>query len=258
MIFSKAEKEWRKKCRMPKTSKLIIAILLLSFTFLLPTKVLSQAVIESDNYKIQMPNFNSGAGIPSSGNYKLDTTIGQTTAGLFSSSGYLVRNGFQYIHSIIPFSFSISNFLINFGSLTPDSPATQTSTLTVSDGGAGGYRVMVKENDYLKSSAGNIIADTLCDGDTCSETTAGIWSQTTTYGFGYNMSGNDVPAEFAGPTYYKHFPNISLGQTEQTVMSSSNVSKQKVATITYKINISGIQSGGDYQNKILFTAIPSY
>lgn len=224
--------------------------------FCYPVK--AQALIESDNYKIQMPNFNSGAGIPSSGNYKLDTTIGQTAPGLYSSNGYLVRSGFQYIHSIIPFSFSMSNFLINFGTIIPGTPSTLTSTLTVSAGGAGGYKVTAKESDYLKTAGGQLITDTTCDAANCTQSSAGVWSLNTTYGFGYNMAGDDVPADFVDSTYYRHFANVSESQTDQVVMSSSNVGKSRSATMTYKINVSGTQEMGQYQNKILFTAIPSF
>lgn len=205
-----------------------------------------------------MPNFNSGAGIPSSSGYKLDTTIGQTAPGLYSSTGYLVRSGFQYIHSIIPFSFSMSNFLINFGTLIPGTPSTLASTLTVSAGGAGGYRVTAREATSLQTTGGQSIPDTTCDAGTCTESAAGVWSQVSTYGFGYNMTGQDIPSDFINSTYFRHFANAGLSQTDQVVMSNVNVGRGRVATITYKVNISGVQASGRYQNKILFTAIPSF
>lgn len=219
--------------------------------------VLAQATIESDNFKIQMPNFNSGAGIPSSGNYKLDTTIGQTAPGLYSSNGYLVRSGFQYIHSIIPFSFSMSNFLINFGTLVTEVPSTLASTITVSSGGAGGYKVTARESGALTFNV-DTIPNTGCDSGSCTQSSAGVWSLTTTYGFGYNMSGNDVPIDFVDETYYRRFADASQGQADQVLMSSNNVGKNRVATITYKVNVSGTQAAGKYQNTILFTATPSF
>lgn len=237
----------------------IVCIFLFSFIFyLLPPNAQAQATIQSDNYKIQMPNFNSGAGIPSSGGYKLDTTIGQTGAGLYTSTGYLVRSGFQYIHSVIPFSFSMSNFLINFGTLLPDTPETLNSTLTVSAGGAGGYKVTARELDYLKNNTGDVIPDTVCDNSDCTEAVAKVWSLDSTYGFGYNMSGDDVPSDFTDTTYFRHFANASQSQVDQIIMSSNYVTRESSSTITYKINVSGTQPAGQYQNKILFTAVPSF
>lgn len=246
-------------CNLCIVWKLVLVFCVLSFWNLVFAKhSLAQAVIESNNYRIQMPNFNSGAGIPSSTNYKMDTTVGQTAAGLYTSNGYLVRSGFQYIHSIIPFSFSMSNFLINFGGVIPGSPVTVQSTLTVSSGGAGGYKILARESDYLKNSAGQTIPDTTCDSGGCSETTAAVWSLAGTYGFGYNMTGSDIPSDFVNSTYFRHFANASASQTDQVIMQSANVGRGATATITYKINISGVQPAGTYQNKILFTAVPSY
>ncbi|KKP46916.1 MAG: hypothetical protein UR39_C0007G0044 [Candidatus Woesebacteria bacterium GW2011_GWA1_33_30] len=220
--------------------------------------VSAQERIESPNYRIQFPNLNSGAGIPTSSGYKLDSTVGQTVAGKFSSAGYIARAGFQYIHSIIPFSFSISDIQKNFGTLTPNTPSTNSSTIIISAGGAGGYSVKASENNPLKTSdGGDTIIDTLCD-TTCSETTAGVWTSSTKYGFGFNMSGNDVPTDFTNSTYYRQFADRNSAEVESTIMSSVNVGSSRTATITYQINISAVQPAGTYRNVIKFTAIPSY
>src|SRR3989339_897263 len=180
--------------KMKKVLKLSLFVGLFLVLFSFP--IYAQEKIESPNYRIQFPNLNSGAGIPTSTNYKLDSTIGQSVAGRFTSAGYIARAGFQYIHSIIPFSFSISDIQKNFGTLTPGTPSTSSSTIIVSAGGAGGYSVKAYENNPLKTSDGSdTIIDTLCD-TTCSETTAAAWTLGTKYGFGFNMSGNDVPTDF--------------------------------------------------------------
>lgn len=218
----------------------------------------AQGVIQSPNYIIQMPNLNSGAGIPSSGNYKVGSTIGQTAAGLFSSSGYRVKSGFQYIYSIIPFSFAVSSTTIDFGHLVPQTPATQTNTLTVSSGGAGGYQVKASENHPLKvSSSTSTIPDTNCD-TSCSETAAAVWTSSTKYGFGFNMSGDDIPADFVGLTYFRQFADRSTSESPQVVMSSIYVGRARQSTVTYKVNVSGVQPAGSYDNTIMYTAIPSY
>lgn len=226
------------------------------------SNTLAQGVLKSPNYEIQMPNFNSGAGIPSSAKYKVNTTIGQTAPGPFSLTHYQVLSGFQYIHSIIPFSFAISPIAIPFGTLSPDTPQTITQTLTVSAGGAGGYQVTARENNPLKILGSSpTIPDTNCD-VSCDETTAGIWTGTTKYGFGYTMYGNDVPSPFptAAPAgdEYKQFADTSNSESAKVVMSSTRVYRSRVATVTYKVNISSLQQAGQYQNIIYYTAIPSY
>ncbi|HJY98657.1 MAG TPA: hypothetical protein VJ227_03015, partial [Patescibacteria group bacterium] len=86
-----------------RISKRILVTMFIFLFLLSPSPAYAQETIESPNYRIRFPNLNSGAGIPVSGNYILDSTIGQTAPGQYSSAGYLVRAGFQYIHSIIPF-----------------------------------------------------------------------------------------------------------------------------------------------------------
>src|SRR4030043_938565 len=245
-------------------------ILLLPFILiiLIPTRVSAQAKVESPNYTIQFPNLNSGAGVPTSDNNKINSTIGGTAAGLFSSTGYRVRSGFQYIHTIIPFSFSISDISIDFGTLTVGVGTTQATTLTVKAGGAGGYSVKAKENHPLKNDSQTAtIPDTTCDNGNCTQTSAEIWSQSTTYGFGFNMSGDDIPADFTDSTYFRHFANASIPENAETIMNKSQVTWdypnnlwpwESISTVTFKINVSSSQSGGTFRNIITFTAIPSF
>lgn len=244
---------------MSKSKFLFLSLLLLLFTVhSSPFTVFAQERVESANYRIVFPNFNSGAGIPTSTNYSLNTTLGQTGPGEYSSSGYRVKAGFQYINSIIPFSFSVSDIQKNFGTLTPATPSTSTSTIIVSAGGAGGYSVKASENHPMQTSdASDSIIDTLCD-TTCSETAAASWTSTTKYGFGFNMSGDDIPADFTNSNYFRQFADRSNSETQTTIMSSANVGRERTATITYKVNISSVQPAGVYQSIIMFTAIPSY
>lgn len=256
---------------------LMFAILFLMFPFLIPNSKFqilrlawaAPSYIESDNYKIQLPGFNSGAGIPSSSNYAINSTIGALAAGLFESTNYKVRSGFQYIHTIIPFSFTISDVSIDFGTLNVGIASTQPSTLTVKAGGAGGYSVKAQENHPLaidNNPSNPTIADTLCDSGPCSETSAQNWSSASTYGFGFNMSGDDIPADFSGGKY-RQFADAASAEDPATIMTKSGVTWdypnntwpwESQATITYKVNVSATQEAGKYYNLILFTAIPAF
>jgi hypothetical protein len=230
--------------------------------------VLAQTSLKSDNYVIHLPNFNSGAGVPSSSNYKTNVTIGQTAAGLFSSANYLVRGGFQYIHTIIPFSFSISNISISFDPFIAQVSQTRTTSLTVKAGGAGGYSVTAQQNHRLQiGDSGNFIDNTTCDNGNCTRTQAEEWTQDTTYGFGYNIWGDDIPAGFSTQDYYKQFADASLTQDPVTVMSKTAVTWdypnntwpwESIATMTFKINVNATQPAGTYNNIIMFVATPTF
>lgn len=238
----------------------IFFLLTLVFTLLTFNAHLTraQSKIRSSNYEITWPNVNMGGGAPSSSNFKMGVTTGQTAPGLYSSTDYKVRAGFQYIHSIIPFSFSISDILVDFGTLTPQTPKTQQATLTVSAGGAGGYVVKASENNPLTSTAGSTIPDTTCDNGNCTESQAEVWTQNTTYGFGFNMSGTDIPADFVDTTYFRQFANRDSGESPQVIMSGTNVGRNKQAIITYKVNVSPTQPAGVYRNVLSFLAVPTY
>lgn len=231
-------------------------------TLLLLTAATVEAVrMDSPLYRIESASISNAAGEKSSTNYRLSDTLGQLAAGEFSSTGYVIKAGFQYLHLITPFKFSISNININFGTLTPNTPSTATTTLTVSFGGAGQYQVTAAELGPMTSlSAGNTIADTQCDGgaNTCTESLAKPWTSNSAYGFGYNMSGNDIPSDFINSTYYRPFPDRNAGESAAVVMSSSNVGKNRQATVTFKVNVSPVQPAGTYQTIINFVATPSF
>ena len=88
------------------------------------------------------------------------------------------------------------------------------------------------------------------------------------------MSGEDIPTTFStcsDPTNcYRPFPDRSTIPTPEDpiiIMSNTNVtvdlsSKPKdilhLATVTFKVNISPIQTAGSYQTIINFVATPSF
>jgi len=240
-----------------------ISLLIIVFLFLLLFVIRSVFAVnmESPLFKIQYGEIGIAGGNKTSDNYNLSDTVGQTAAGQFNSTGYIVKAGFQYLHSIIPFRFSISNTNINFGTLIANTPQTATTVLTVSFGAAGQYQVTVIEEGKLRTlNEANNIPDTQCDGgaNTCSESLAKPWTSSSGYGFGYNMSGNDVPTDFVDSTYFRPFPDRTENESPAVVMSSTNVGKNRQATMTFKVNISPIQPAGKYQTIINFVATPSF
>jgi hypothetical protein len=128
----------------------------------------------------------------------------------------------------------------------------------VASGGAGGYTVKASENHPLQLPSSIInIPNTNCD-TSCTNSSAAVWSLTSKYGFGFNMTGNDIPADFVNSTYFRPFANKALSEAPQTIMSSIFVGTGRISTVTYKVNIPGTQSGGTYNNIITYTAIPAY
>ncbi len=218
--------------------------------------------LESNNFVIQFSNFNIGSGSVDSASYNVTETLGQTAAGPFGqygSSNSFVGSGFQYIYQLDNFSFEISKLQIDLGTLTPDSHNTDSHTLSITTRGGGGYIVYAYELRPLQlPDGGAAIPNTSCDAGTCTTSTAGIWSDQTVPGFGYNMSGHDIPVTFASSSYFRPFADQSLAQPMQPVMSSDNVALRRQATVTYKAGVAGDQAEGNYETGVAFVAVPGF
>lgn len=243
---------------MKKTVTLLTLVLLFFSAF----KLAEAERLESDSYVITFGNFNVTSGEKSSSNYNVTDTVGQTGAGpygQYGSSTYFVGSGFQYIYQIDTFRFEISKTLIDFGELVVDTHTTDSHTLTITTRGAGGYSVYAFEEHPLRQTQGsNEIPDTTCDSGTCTHTTAAVWTNQSIPGFGYNMSGNDIPAHFIDSTYFKNFADDESADEMQVVMSSNNVANERQATVTYKAGVDNTQASGNYETAVVFVAVPGY
>lgn len=224
--------------------------------FTVHTGVAAQTML-SPNYKVRMGNFNMTSGGKTSTSYSLTDTVGQTAAGLYASAGYSVKAGFQYIYTLFDFSFIISDLTVDLGTLTPNAFATASNTLTVSAPGQG-YSVTAQESQTLQNANGDLVADTTCDSGSCTETAAGVWTDNSALGFGYNLTGNDIAADFTNSSYFRPFPNSALSETPAVVMLSASSGENRQSTVTYKANISTVQAAGNYQTSIIYIATPTY
>lgn len=214
--------------------------------------------MNSNDFIIESASVSDAAGNKSSAGYKLSDTIGQLAAGEFSSTGYIIKAGFQYLRPILPFKFSISNVNVNLETLLPNMPKIATTMLTVSPGSARSYQVTVSEIGKLRMLSGNFIPDTSCDSGNCTTTSAAVWSSNSAYGFGYNMKGQDISLDFINDSYFRPFSDDTVGGNPAIIMNSANASKTRQSTMTIKANISNLQPTGNYNTVLNFIAIPSY
>jgi len=242
-----------------KNKKWLFIIYLLFFLLINKKNILAQT-FDSASYHIDFGNFNMTSGKKTSTNYTLTDTVGQNAPGQYDSVGYVVKSGFQYLYEkIIPFSFEISDLDLNFGTLVPNVGSTVTNTLTISTPTGHGYDVLAIANHPLKTIGNNVtIPDTKCDSGVCSESTSGVWTNNSTYGFGFNANGNGTSSYFTNSTYFRQFADNSSGETAKILMSESTRVENHSALITYKVNISPNQASGTYENSINFVAVPKY
>jgi hypothetical protein len=254
-----------------RTSRIMVMLLTISGLIgtiaLLPSPV-SADRFDSASYTIQFGNFNITSGEKESTNYNVTDTVGQTGAGPYSSFGtgsYFIGGGFQYIYPLRDFEFALSSLAIDLGELVPGLHSSQSHTLTVSTRGAGGYKVYAIAQHPLQQSGGSSpIPFTTCDAGDCTTSLAKLWTDQNIAGFGYNMTGQDVPADFTAvgctpaTACFRAFADESLSQPMQVVMSSSDLAIDNQSTMTYKAGIIGSQAAGSYQTSVKFIAVPEY
>ncbi len=217
--------------------------------------------LKSDSYVITFGNFNFTSGEKSSANYTVTDTVGQTADGPYGeygNSSYFIGSGFQYIYQIGEFGFSISNTKIDFGELTLNQHQTASNQLTISHKGANGYTVFAYETHPLRHSNQSFdIPDTTCNSNNCDHITAGVWDSNQTPGFGFTMSGENIPSDFTDSTYFRQFANQETSEPMQAVMQGNNVGTY-TATVTYKVGVDATYPAGNYQTSIVFVAVPEY
>lgn len=249
----------------PKLAKYKFVLLLLTFAFFLLT--LPQRVeafrMSNDFFILILGNLNSIAGQASGGGNKLTFTSGELGAGLYTGTNYTLCAGFYGgIECNKPtsgvFTFTVSPTSLDFGTIDPTYPVSRNNTLTITSP-QNAYTVTASEDKPLTASgSAATIPNTTCDNGLCSNTTADLWTNTLTYGFGYrcdNVVGTDCSSGFSNTNYYKQF---SLAPLSAVIMSSNTSVKNSQSTVTYKINISGSQIPGVYTNTITYIASPNF
>jgi hypothetical protein len=161
-----------------------------------------------------------------------------------------------------PTGGSMTDSTISFGELEANIAKTGTHRLSVTTNEPTGYTVTAAEAHTLRSGSNNV-PDSLGDNGTMSAANTANWSNSSTYGFGYNMA-NVIGADAAftdttgTPEAYRAFANEELGQAPQTIMSNSGTVTNNQVDITYKANVGPSQAQGSYSNTIEFIATGNF
>lgn len=146
------------------------------------------------------------------------------------------------------FSFSVSQNSVSFGTLQATNPVVREITLALTS--PQGYQVLAGANHPLQKETNVFIPDTTCDNGSCSEFTSAPWVNTLTYGFGYRTSNMEYDT-------YKQFSNLSQNEILQPILKGLQA-ENLLEKITYRINISAMQSPGPYSNTIFYIATPDF
>ena len=168
--------------------------------------------------------------------------------------------GYTDKEPVTDLSFTISDTIINLGPLLPGDVIARENSLIVHGDPSYMYSIFGYENHQLHDEKNTIIPNTTCDDGTCSSTTASLWTNVLTYGFGYRCdsnTGHDCVSNFENPDFYSQFADNSVKEP-QTAFAAGITFQPKKETITYKLNIAGSQQAGYYNNTIAYLAMPMY
>ena len=236
---------------------LFLTFSLLSF-YLGSPPVMAQDM-NSENYILQGGNFNIAGGNKSSSGYRLIDLVGQTSAQVFSSKGYLIQSGFNNRAAGSSLIFSISPLGVNFPSLVPNLPQTRDLLITVKSGNFPGFAVYLAEDKQLSSETNAVIPDTVCNAAKdapCNKDSAGLWNLSDSYGFGYQLEGKKIPEDFKKPGFFRPFASLNKNELASLIMETAEQNSEQNARMILKINVSRTQPVGIYSNNLNFTALP--
>lgn len=201
--------------------------------------------LKSNNYQFAEPAVGfDGLVQSSSTNYQSLESVGGSAVGNYSSNGYQVQAG-ATTTADPTLSFAVNGTSANFGSFSPSSAATATSSFTVLDYTSYGYAVQIF------GTAPTNGAYTIASMPTATASTAG------TEQFGINLVANTSPTTFGANPVYGLFgvgsaaTNYNIanlfryvnGDIIATAPKSSGVTTY---TISYIVNTSSITPSGLY------------
>jgi hypothetical protein len=230
----------------------VISLLIAYYLSLVVMPAYAQTMSNQD-YIVQSQGFNPILNAP-------ETSVANSDKTVLQGVNFKIRTGFESLTTTTPFSIGLSSDLVDFGALTPTNPVIRTIDLNINSLSTYGYSVLVFENNPLTSANKAFIPDTTCDNGDCGIETAALWTNSLTYGLGYrcdNLIGSDCDSVFANPNFYKHFPDLASNDDVVSIMAGAGADN-KSARISYKVNISGMQAQGSYNNTVTYLAVPNY
>ncbi len=152
---------------------------------------------------------------------------------------------------------------IGIGTLAPNTPVIFAQQLNVSTNARNGFTVTVRENQNLTSGASDI--DTFIDG---AETAVPVvWASPSvslgnedTYGhIGLTSNDSNLNAgEFVGEKYAGNFLTAPRAIFSHNGPSDGSTQDIGTARVAYKIEVSGTQESGDYQNQLIYVCTPVF
>ena len=200
----------------------------------------------SENYKINADVIGVGGEAGDSESYMLKDTLGEPIIGPGTSETYKTKAGFWYMVTTA-ISLIVDSNTVNLGTLTPGTPVTGQTIISVATDAWDGYDLYTSQNhQMLHMDTVTTIPNYSCDiGTPC------LWSGV---GLGFSVTaGTSVEAKWGtSPNFkYAYFP-LSPTVFHQ---KSGYLSGVDQTTVGYKLDAPSTQKSGTYSNIITYTAM---
>jgi hypothetical protein len=151
---------------------------------------------------------------------------------------------------------------VEFGSLNLSAFNNLAQFLQCTTNATNGYVIQTFESGRLTMIGSNTtIPDTTCPSNSCTTSSAALWTTSSTSGFGYALEvGTTSAGAVLGITTTSAYKPFGVGYANaQPVLSRTNTpSGTDSAYICYRITVSNTQPAGTYQNEINFIATATF
>jgi len=118
------------------------------------------------------------------------------------------------------------------------------------------------------NTSGTCIPDSVGDNTTMNHSTIDEWNTTAAKGFGYSIENADagtVPFEYTtatgsctGTYCARQFADAEDSQLPQEIFGNTTVADTQNIDVCYRAVISSIQSAGEYENYVTYTATATF
>jgi hypothetical protein len=209
----------------------------------------------SASYRIDSFSLNAFGGDATSATYGLTGSGGEEFIGLASSASYRVDAGYiaQLTNTI---SLTLDSLTVTIPNISPGStgnrPSSQATTQASVFTDAYGYNLNTSLSQRLtRQGDTTTIPDMTSPAGTIS--TPAAWTELTTYGLGFTVTGTNAQAKWNSGTSYAAFPAPSASDTIHSPGTYFISSAPDVSTVHYRLAADATQAAGVYQTVVTYS-----
>ncbi len=243
---------------------------LLMFVFLITlfsvTPVLAY-MMSSTNYRIQFDSINTGGGMGTSTNFKIEDTVGEVATGNSSSTSYNLYAGYQNMDQNTTLSITAPSSVVllpSIGGLTGGTADGQ-SAVAVSTNGSSGYSLYVNASSNPALASASSSFNNL---STTNNTPNFNWQvPATSSAFGFTPEGTDIVTRFrdSGPSCnqvagsdsaFRCWDYLPINILQISQSAASNYPSYTTTTLYLRAEsgTQNVQAPGSYSASIVVTA----